>query len=608
MKKSKVILFSVLGASLAVSPLWTADATIGAAALPEWWQVAQSPEVRDLGEQLIRHKDPSQQALGNLMLARHQEVLGHLARALHYANRTIQGNPDPSVRVLASYLRASMLGRMGRFKEQRAAIDHYTSALAASGQAGPRPEDPAMMRVFKLAAMGDTETARQKLENLGPASDSDQLSQRLFAEAVLASAAERDPQAAWTEIEEAIQTLGGRASARNFMLMNAASIYAGRLFNPEQAQGFAAEAIKVRPPDTVFLPEAELARLELDLCRWDQAAEWLGRAQQAKMTLRPNFRQEAIKDLKFAVADFYLATGYPREARMTLEGLEHDFFRPGYTTGSADYYLCGLYLRRYWALSRELSLATDCWIRSDLGTKLRTFLPLLRLQFSLVRAKMQFRDRLVSRSAAATAGTDLATLYYGPPWLLPAMAEAVGRRNFAALAEKFRPEGIRRDILEPLIQTLLGQDEITVPPAAPKLLRAMTTLLADPSAQGVAAAYREAPSAFLLAGRAIPVSAPATLPVSGWIERADHGLGLSVDASAEGSSARVELRAPGGVALRSCQTTWPASAPGKLEKINLATATSLFPLDDQIVKKIEGKALQFQGADVAGNQINQPRP
>lgn len=607
-KKSRVILSSVLAAWLALPPLWSADATAGSAALPQWWQGAQSPDVREMGGQLAGQDDPSQQALGNLMLARHQETLGHLPRSLHYVDLTLEGKPDPTVRILATYLRASMLGRMGRFEDQRQAIEDYTSALAASDQAGPRPEDPAMMRVFKLAALGDTEAARQKLENLGPAPDSDQLAQRLFAEAVLASAGERDPKAAWTEIEEAIQTLGGRASARNFMLMNAASIYAGRLFNPEQAKGFAAEAIKVRPPDTVFLPEAELARVELDLCRWDQAAEWLGRAQQAKMTLRPNFRQEAIKDLKFAVADFYLATGYPSEARMALEGLEHDFFRPGYTTGSADYYLCGLYLRRSLALSRELSLATDCWMRSDLSTKLRTFLPLLRLQLSLVRAKMQFRDRLVSRSASATAGTDLATLYYGPPWLLPAMAEVVGRRNFAALAEKFRPEGIRRDILEPLIQALLGQDELTVPQAAPKLLRTMTTLLADPSAQDVAAAYREAPSAFLLAGRTIPVSAPETLPVSGWMKRADHGLGLSVDASAEGSSARLELRAPGGAALRSCQTTWPASVPGRLEKINLATATSLFPLDDQTVKKIEGKALQFQGADVAGNQINQPRP
>ncbi len=581
--------------------LWSADGTAGTAALPDWWPDAQSPQVRELGEELSGHGDPAQQALGNLILARHQETLGHLARALNYVDRTLAGKPDQTHRVLATYLRASMLGRMGRFEDQRQAIDDYASAVEAAGTAGPAPEDPEMMRVFKLAALGETESARELLRNLGPPRDSDQLAQRLFAEAVLASAAERDPEVAWTEIEDAIQTLGGRTSSKNFMLMNAASVYASRRFRHEDAQGFAAEAIKVRPAETVFLPEAELARLDLELGRWSQAAEWLARAQQAKMTLRPNFRQEAIKDLKFAVADFYLATGYPRQARMALEGLEHDFFRPGYTTGSDDYYLCGLYLRRYLALSRELSLAAECWMLSDTNTKARTFFPLLRLQLSFLRAKMQFRDRLVSRSADATSGTDLAMLYYGPPWLLPAMAEVVGKENFASLAEKFRPEGARREILEPLIQALLGESEVSVPQAAPKLLRAITTVLADQSPQAVAAAYREAPSAFLLAGRGLPTSAPQTIPLGGWMRRTDDGLALGVDATAHASSARLELTAPGGAALRSCQTTWPASASGRLEKINVAAVTSVFPLDEQTVKEIEGRALQFQGADLAGN-------
>ncbi len=600
-KVSKAILSFVLVPWLSMSQLCLANETIGTVALPDWWQEAQSPEVREVGEQLSRQDDPGQRARGNLMLARHQETLGHLSRALNYAGRALAGEPDNTDRVLATYLRASMLGRMGRFEGQRKAIDEYVSALETSGPTSPRLEDPAMMRVFKLAALGETESARQRLENLGPPPDSDQLAQRLFAEAVLASAAERDPAAAWNEIEKAIRTLGVRASTKNFMLMNAASIYAGRRFKHEDAQEFAVEAIKVRPADTVFLPEAELARLNLDLCRWDRAGEWLARAQQAKMTLRPNFRQEAIKDLKFAVADFYLATGYPREARIALEGLEHDFFRPGYTTGSADYYLCGLFLRRYLALSRELSLGVDCWMRSDVGTKLRTLFPLLRLQLSLVRAKIQFRDRLVSRSAAASAGTDLATLYYGPPWLLPAMAEAVGQRNFASLAEQFRPEGKRREILEPLIQAVLGQSEITVPQAAPKLLRAITTVLADQSPRAVAAVYGEAPSAFLLAGRSLPTHAPQTVPVAGWLQRANDGLALSISVSADGSSARLELSAPSGGALRSCQTTWPRSVSGRLEKLNLATVTSVFPLDEQTVKKIEGKALQFQDAGLASN-------
>jgi hypothetical protein len=569
--------------------------------LPKWWQDAQVPEVRELGEQLIGVDDAAQQALGNLMLARHQETLGNLPRALNHVDSSLEGEPSELDRAMAAYLRASMLGRMGRFEEQEEALEIYSSALEALGQIPQGLENPGMMTVYRLAALGEPDAAGEKLGNLGPPADSDQFAERLFAEAVLASAGDRDPATAWREVEEAFKTLGGRSVAKNFLLLNAASIYAARSFMLEDAEGLANAAIAVRPPNTVFLPEAELARINLDLGRWDKAAEWLGRAQQAKMTLRPNYRQEAMKDLKFAVADFYLATGYPREARLVLEALENDFFRPGYTTGSEDYYLCGLYLRRCLALARELSLATDCWMRSTLGTKIRTLFPLLRLHFAHLRAKMQFRDRLVSRSRTANPGADLATLVYGPAWLLPAMAEVVGKSNFAALAEEFRPEGKRLEVLEPILLALSGKGGRQLPESAPKLLRTVNALLVEPSIQEASAVFQEAPSAFLLAGRPMPVTAAETLPVAGWLRRSEGGMPLGVEALPEGSSARLDLRSPEGTLLRSCQISWPDSIAGRLEKINLAAATSVFPLSEQTVKKIEGKALQFQNADLADN-------
>ena len=561
--------------------------------LPKWWQDAQVPEVRALGEQLVDGNDAAQQALGNLMLARHQETLGNLPRALNHADLVLEGEPSELDRAMAAYLRASMLGRMGRFDEQEDAIEIYAAVLENLGQSPVGLENPGMMSVYRLAAIGEADDAQTELGSLGPPADSDQFAERLFAEAVLASAADRDPAVAWREIEKAFKTLGGKSVAKNFLLLNAASIYASRSFMLEDAESLANAAIAVRPPNTVFLPEAELARINLDLGRWDKAAEWLRRAQQAKMTLRPNYRQEAMKDLKFAVADFYLATGYPREARMALEGLENDFFRSGYTVGSEDYYLCGLYLRRCLALDRELSLTIGCWVLSGLGDKIRTLFPLLRTQLSLLRSKMQFRDRLVARSRNASPGTDLAMLYYGPGWLLPAMAEVVGPRNFAALAEKFRPEGKRLEVLEPLLLALSGKKGRAASQSAPQLLRSVSVLLVDPTPQEVSATYQQAPSAFLLAGRLMPISADDRIPVSGWLRRFKGGLALNAKAPPRASVARVDLRAPAGTLLRSCQTSWPDSAAGKLEKINLAVATSVFPLSEQTVKEIEGKALQF---------------
>ena len=561
--------------------------------LPKWWQDSQVPEVRELGEQLAAGNDVAQQALGNLMLARHQETLGNLPRALNHADLVLEGEPSELDRAMAAYLRASMLGRMGRFDEQEDAIETYAATLENLGQSPVGLENPGMMSVYRLAAIGEADDAQTKLGSLAPPADSDQFAERLFAEAVLASAADRDPAVAWREIEKAFKTLGGKSVAKNFLLLNAASIYASRSFMLEDAESLANAAIAVRPPNTVFLPEAELARINLDLGRWDKAAEWLRRAQQAKMTLRPNYRQEAMKDLKFAVADFYLATGYPREARMALEGLENDFFRSGYTVGSEDYYLCGLYLRRCLALDRELSLTISCWVLSGLGDKIRTLFPLLRTQLSLLRSKMQFRDRLVARSRNASPGTDLAMLYYGPVWLLPAMAEVVGPRNFAALAEKFRPAGKRLEVLEPLLFALSGKKGREASQSAPQLLRSVSVLLVDPTPQEVSATYQQAPSAFLLAGRLMPISADDRIPVSGWLRRFKGGLALNAKAPPRASVARVDLRAPAGTLLRSCQTSWPDSAAGKLEKINLAVATSVFPLSEQTVKEIEGKALQF---------------
>jgi hypothetical protein len=151
-----------------------------------------------------------------------------------------------------------------------------------------------------------------------------------------------------------------------------------------------------------------------------------------------------------------------------------------------------------------------------------------------------------------------------------------------------------------MLLALAGKGGEVSAESSPKLLRTVNILLVDASSQELVAAYEQAPSAFLLAGRPIPVSAVETLPVSGWLQRSDGGLALDAQALPEGSFARLDLRAPEGTLLRSCQTSWPDSVAGKIEKINLAAATSVFPLSEQTINKIEGKALQFQNADFAG--------
>jgi hypothetical protein len=565
------------------------------APLPDWWHGAQAPEVRVFGEQLAQDRNSAKKALGNLMLARHHDTLGNLPRAINFIDLALKAEmPDDYCTVLATYLRASLLGRRGRIRDQRLAINRYRLASEKIGGVPPGLQSPDMMLVYNLVATGNTEGAQRHLDSLDEPADSDQLAQRLFARAVLAAESNRDPKIAWKNLESAFEALGTSASLRTFALLNAASVFSARQFLPEQAEGFAKEAIKVRPEDTAFLPEAEIARFNLELCNWEKAAEWLARAQQAKMALRPNYRQEAIKDLKFAVADFYLATGHPREARLALEALEYDFFRPGYTTGSDAYYLCGLYLRRCLALDRELELAAACWMRGTMGAKARVLPHILCLQINFLRAKMQFRDTLLRRIVNATPGTDIAMLYYGPSWLLPAMREVLGKANFASLSERFRPEGVRHDVLKPLISVLLGSNLDSVPHEPTPLLLRNTILALSPSSVGTPARiFRYSPSAFLIVGRQLPVLAPDGMPVGGWLRRRDGGLAIQSETHGNPAIVRLQLNDSGGNILRSSETAWPQSVAGRLEVLNVAFATSVFPLTNQTITKIEGRAVQF---------------
>jgi len=545
---------------------------------PAWWQAAIDPSVREQGTAYLAN--PDTESVGHLMLAKHYESIGQLPKALFHARQAADSpSATPVTKSLAVYITAFNLGNMGRLEEQKRAIQDYSRIVDSKVASDLFLRSPEIMEFYRLAATGDLGAAKARLDSFGEPKDTDSFISFGLARANLASMQSRDTSLAYEELKKILPpnvrkpTTGIHAA--NFF-------YAERLFQAAEAEEALKKCFNGRSQTDYNLPETDLARLCIASANFAKAAEWLEKAQNAKMTLRPNYRQEAIKDLAFAVADFYLATGHPDRALASLEKVEDDFFRPGYTTAPLEYFLTGFHLRKFLACDSQLRLLGAVWLETSLANKAKFLPSLAALTWKRTTALMQFRQNLSIRLGKAPPGVDVAVLYYGPPWLLPAMRQAVGDATFQKICTERAPEGRRLEILAPLLS---GGDSKPIHADTPQLLRA--TILAQRQLPDLVSAYESIPSSLLLALRPLPVAGTnMNFKPAGWMTLVPDG--FQIDAS-DGS---VSVSG-GGRLLRSTARPEAKDSGALLEKLSKALLAADFAVTEQTAKKIEGRAVAF---------------
>ena len=549
---------------------------------PEWWGNSIDPSVRIQGTEYLRNLQT--RAVGELMLARHYESSGQLAKALNHAGSAMEDSSDsPLAKALAAYVFASNLGSMGRLADQKTAIEKYSAVEKTATSSGVGLQSSGMMEFYRLSASGNITAAKAKLASLGAPKDTDSLIETGFAKANLAAMENRDPSLAYAELEKILPQLSGGKKRGMVRLYAAGAVYSERLFKTDEARSLLMECLKQQRSQTDYiLPETDLARLCISSGQWSDAVDWLEKAHNAKMTLRPNYRQEAIKHLALVTADFYLATGHPDRALASLEKIQDDFLRPGYTTERLEYFLAGYHLRVFLASDLQLRLLTAAWLGAGITEKLRFTAGLAALAWQRTSARMQFRQNLSARLGKAPPGVDIAQLYFGPPWLLPAMRRAVGDAAFQKICAERMPEGRRLEILAPLLS---GGGSKPIHTDTPQLLRA--TILAQRQLTELIAAFQISPSALLLVSRPLPVSRTNLgIGLNGWITSVPEGLQI------HNASGLVTLSA-NGTTLKTTPLPESKNPGALLEKLSQTLLEADFPVTEQIAKKIEGAAVAF---------------
>ncbi len=550
---------------------------------PSWWGNAMDPAVRAQGSEYLRN--PDTRAVGELMLAKHYESVGQLAKALHHASKAAESpSAKPMTASLATYILAGNLGNMGRPEEQSRAIRRYAEMESAALQSGLPLQSSGMMEFYRLAAGGDVKAAKAQLESLGEPKDTASLVEAGFAKANLAAMEKRDPALAYAELEKILPEVA-RGKTRNMLRLYAAgAVYSDRLFRIDEARSLLLESLNQRSQTDYVLPETDLARLCISSGEWREAAEWLGKAQNAKMTLRPNYRQEAIKHLDLAVADFYLGTGHPGRALASLEKIQDDFLRPGYTTEPIEYFLAGFHLRKFLAGELQFRLLRAAWLQAGIREKFLFAPALAAVAWEQTASRMLFRQNLSTRLAKAPPGVDVLQLFYGPAWLLPAMRAALGDAAFDKICAERMPEGRRLEILAPLLP---GGGKLPVHPETPLLTKAAALAEKSRPLSDLASAYQLLPSAPLLSLHPLPISA-TNLDINprGWMQPDREGFQLN------GQGGEVSL-GDGNLVLRTVELPVAPNRGALLEKLGRKLLAVDFEISDQVVKKIEGAAVGF---------------
>ena len=567
-----------------------------AAEVPPWWpyEEALKPQWRMEGDKLS--STDGRRAEGELILARFYGVQGDLPREMLHLERFFESDPkDPVLLCLGWHEKAAVLRQLGQDSPRKSAIEnygrHYDHGLAI--RAGL--ESPKVMEAWRLVDKGDYAECERMVTELSGTDDAKtdgaMLAALGFLESEIKGRQHRDPKYA----KEALLKLmdPGQLGPRDFLadpnLVVAAVVSLERLFQPEAALELISAASGGRQIMAPVIPEAEMARNELLLCHWDKAAEYLAKAQKILLTYPPGIRQEAGKNLDFAVVDHYLATGHPYEALPLLERLHADFLRPGFTTEHVAYYLAGLHLRIGLASDRILRLQWAALGRSGPSMVAKALPGFLRLVWIRERSGILFRQELTDCIAKADPGRDIGTLVFAPPWLLPEMKRILGEGTFNGLFSKFRPEGRRLAILHSLLNGSAMPEDIT------PLLRALSLALGKTDARKMEA-WSIAPSATLLVGVSLPVSFPADeCPSLGWIGNSAHGLRVKpASLSPEEGTLLVEAKGKD----FNIPVKWPLAVAGRIENLNkaLLNADSMWGRSRQL--SIEGRDMNAADGSV----------
>jgi hypothetical protein len=549
-----------------VSALLIGNAGLMALEVPNWWPYEQAikPQWRIEGEKLSSSYDKS--AEGELILARYYGIQGDLPREILHLNRFFgTGSSDKIFLCLAWHEKASVLRQLGRKGEREDAILNYGRYYNHDLAIRAGLESPKVMEAWRLIDAGDLKGASSLVAEISESQDARTEDSTLAAAGLLASEIEgrahRDPKYARDALLKLMDPsqLGPEKFLQDSGLQVAAVVSEERLFNPDGALGLIQAASQTRKVISPVIPEAEIARNQILLCQWDEAATSLSKAQKILLTYPPGIRAEAGKNLDFAVADYYLASGHPGEALSLLERLKGDFLRPGFTTEKEDYYLAGHSLRIVMATDRELNLQLAAIQHAPLKSVCKALPGVISLFWERESSLIHFRQSLAACMLNADKGRDIGTLIYAPPWLLPEMRRVLGKETFNGLYVEFRPEGRRRDVLESLLQA--GATPKNMPPLLKGLAEAFKT-----GADSVSTAWTITRSAPLLAAKALPVSGlPGNCPASGWLKNSPKGLTVqSIQSAPESLRIDVSDRA-GKIQLF---TKWPPNVAGRIEVLN----------------------------------------
>ncbi len=568
--------YILLGFACSASAAWDVTSTPG---WPAWWQAAIDPAVRVQGNQYLENSETM--AVGHLMLAKHYESIGQLPKALFHARQAATSpKATETTKSLAAYITAFNLGNMGRASEQKNAIKEYAKTSDPKLVSELYLRTPEMMEFYRLVATGEIVEAKAKFASFGEPKDTESFISFGLANANIALLESRDASLSFAELDKILPSIRKPGQS----IHTTKFFYANRLFNLAEAEASLKKCLSGRTQTDYILPETELARLSMAACDWSKAAEWLEKAQNAKMTLRPNYRQEAIKDLALAVADFYLATGHPDRALSSLEKIEDDFFRPGYTTQPIGYFLAGLHLRKFLACDLQLRLLSAVWLGTGLSEKCKFSPSLGSLVWKRTAALMHFRQVFSERLRAAPPGTDIAELCYAPAWLLPALRQALGEPVFKKVCAERMPVGRRLEILGPLLSV---EPAPPIHQDTPLLLKAAILAQSSRPLADLVSAYQLAPSSVLLSLRPLPLfRTNLGIGLRGWLTSNPQGLDLN------NSGGQVALSSSGTI-LKSTPLPEAPNPGALLEKLSKALLAADFPITDQVAKKIEGGAVKF---------------
>jgi len=542
---------------------------VSAAEVPPWWpyEEALKPQWRMQGEKLA--SIPEKRAEGELILARFYGVQGDLPREiLHLNGFFASDSKDASLQCLGWHEKAAVLRQLGEDSPRQEAIENYGRFYTHEFAILAGLESPKVMEAWRLIDRGQYQEAEEIVNELSQTDEAKTDDSMLASLGLLRSEIEgrkqRDPKLAKDALLKLMDRdqIGPEKFLADPNLVVAAVVSEERLFQPEDAVQLIAAASQGRKIIAPVIPEAEMARNELMLCNWDDAANFLAKAQRILLTYPPCIRQEAGKNLDFAVADYYLASGHPYEALPILERLRGDFLRPGFTTEDEAYYLAGLHLRIRMASDRILRLQLASARHAEFASSSKALSSLARLLWVRLRSEILFRQELANCCAKADPGRDIGTLIFVPPWMLPEMRNILGGGTFNGLFSTFHPVGRRLEVLQPFV---MGHGSI--PNNAPPLLKALA-LASSKTVADRLQGWQIAPSATLLAGSSLPVAAlPDHIPPCGWLEF--NAAGMQVDLGNQAVS-NVSLSIKGDQRVQSLPNKWPETPAGRIEVLNKA--------------------------------------